>query len=282
MTRLYINWDLDPVIINVFGFPLKYYGLLFACGLILCFYILKSIFKKEGLSETAHEALFVYGIIGIFVGARLGHCFFYDFEYYSNNLLKIILPVKKTLNGEYKFIGFAGLASHGGTIGLIISLFFYSKKHKIKFLKILDLIAIVAPLGATFIRIANLMNSEMIGNQTSVPWAFVFRNIDNIPRHPAQLYEAISYFIIFSIIIIIYNTRNVKLGSGYLFGLAITLIFIMRVLIEFVKINQVEFEEGMKLNMGQILSIPFIIIGMVFIGINFLKKSNNIKTQNKL
>ena len=122
----------------------------------------------------------------------------------------------------------------------------------------------------------------MIGNQTSVPWAFVFRNIDNIPRHPAQLYEAISYFIIFSIIIIIYNTRNVKLGSGYLFGLAITLIFIMRVLIEFVKINQVEFEEGMKLNMGQILSIPFIIIGMVFIGINFLKKSNNIKTQNKL
>lgn len=272
MIALYINWDFDSEIINIYGFPLKYYGLLFACGLLLCMYILKGIFRRENLKDSAHEALFIYGIVGIFIGARLGHCLFYDFDYYSKNLLEIILPIKKTLNGEYKFIGFAGLASHGGTVGLLISLYLYSKKYEIKYLKILDLIAIVAPLGATFIRLANLMNSEMIGNPTTMPWAFIFKRVDNIPRHPAQLYEAISYFLIFLIIFIIYKTKNIKLGNGFFFGLAITLIFAMRILIEFVKINQVEFEEGMKLNMGQILSIPFIIIGMYFVLINLMKK----------
>lgn len=265
MTALYINWDFNSEIINLFGFPIKYYGLLFASGLLLCMYVLKDIFKTEKLEESAHEALFVYGIIGIFVGARLGHCLFYDFEYYSKNLLEIILPFKKTLNGEYKFIGFAGLASHGGTVGLIISLYLYSKKYKISYLKILDLIAIVAPLGATFIRLANLMNSEMIGNPTTMPWAFVFKNVDNIPRHPAQLYEAISYILIFITVLSIYKIKKITLGNGFLFGLSITLIFLMRILIEFVKINQVEFEDGMFLNMGQLLSLPFIVIGLFFV-----------------
>jgi phosphatidylglycerol:prolipoprotein diacylglycerol transferase len=202
---------------------------------------------------------------------RLGHCLFYDFDYYSKNLLEIILPIKKTLNGEYKFIGFAGLASHGGTVGLLISLYLYSKKHEIKYLKILDLIAIVAPLAGTFIRLANLMNSEIIGNPTTMPWAFIFRRVDNIPRHPAQLYEAISYFLIFIAVFSIYKTKNIKLGNGLLFGLTITLIFIMRILIEFLKINQVDFEKGMSLNMGQILSIPFVLLGLYFVSFNLLK-----------
>ena len=275
MIGLYINWDFDDEIINIFGFPLKYYGLLFGGGLLLCTYILKGIYKKENLNDNAHEALFVYGIIGIFVGARLGHCLFYDFEYYSKNILEAFLPIKISPTGIIKFIGYSGLASHGGTIGLIISLFLYSKKYSIKYLKILDLIAIVAPLGATFIRLANLMNSEMIGNPTTLPWAFVFKKIDNIPRHPAQLYEAISYLMIFIIMIAIYKTKKIRLGNGFMFGLAITLIFIMRILIEFVKINQVEFENGMKLNMGQILSIPFIIIGMYFVSKNIIKKEEN-------
>lgn len=265
MIALYINWDFDSEIITILGFPLKYYGLLFASGLLLCIFILKGIFKRENLKDSAHEALFIYGIVGIFVGARLGHCLFYDFDYYSKNLLEIFLPIKKTLEGEYEFVGFAGLASHGGAVGLIISLYLYSKKHQIKYLKVLDLISIVAPLGAAFIRLANLMNSEMIGNPTTLPWAFIFRRIDDIPRHPAQLYEAISYLIIFIVIFITYKSKKIQLGNGFYFGLAITFIFIMRVLIEFVKINQVEFEEGMKFNMGQILSIPFIIIGMYFV-----------------
>jgi phosphatidylglycerol:prolipoprotein diacylglycerol transferase len=271
MIALYINWDFDSEIINILGFPLKYYGLLFACGLLLCMYILKGIFKRENLNDNAHEALLIYGIIGIFVGARLGHCLFYDFDYYSKNLLEIILPIKKTLNGEFKFIGYAGLASHGGTIGLICSLYLYSRKYKIKYLKILDLIAIVAPLGATFIRLANLMNSEMIGNPTSMPWAFVFKRVDNIPRHPSQLYEAISYLAIFLIVFATYKTKNLKLGNGFYFGLSITLIFIMRILIEFLKTNQVDFEKGMSLNMGQLLSIPFVILGLYFILLNFQK-----------
>jgi prolipoprotein diacylglyceryl transferase len=272
MIALYINWDFDSEIINILGFPLKYYGLLFACGLLLSMYILKIIFKRENLKDSAHEALFVYGIVGILVGARLGHCLFYDFDYYSKNLLEIILPIKKTLTGEYKFIGYAGLASHGGTIGLIISLYLYSKKYEIKYLKVLDLIAIVAPLGATFIRLANLMNSEMIGNPTTMPWAFIFRKVDTIPRHPAQLYEAISYLLIFILVFTVYKTKNIKLGNGFLFGLAITLIFTMRILIEFLKTNQVEFEDGMKLNMGQILSIPFVLIGLFFMMKNSRKK----------
>lgn len=278
MIALYINWDLDSEIINIFGFPLKYYGLLFGCGLFLSTYILKGVYKKENLNDNAHEALFVYGLIGIFAGARIVHCLFYDFDYYSNNILEMFLPIKINQIGEIQFIGYSGLASHGGTIGLIISLYLYSNKYKIKYLKILDLIAIVAPLGATFIRLANLMNSEMIGNPTTMPWAFIFRKIDNIPRHPAQLYEAIAYLIIFIITFTIYKTVNIKLGNGFLFGLVITLIFTMRILIEFLKINQVEFEEGMKLNMGQILSIPFIIVGIYFIGKNFIKNKIEYKT----
>lgn len=275
MISFYINWDFDSEIINILGFPIKYYGLLFASGLLLSMSLLKGVFKKENLSDNAHEALFIYGILGIFIGARLGHCIFYDFEYYSKNLLEIILPIKKTVDGTYKFIGFAGLASHGGTVGLILSLYLYSKKYKIKYLKILDMIAIVAPLGATFIRLANLMNSEMIGNPTTLPWAFIFKRIDNTPRHPAQLYEAISYFIIFTIVYSIYKKGKASLGSGYLFGIVITLIFIMRILIEFVKIDQVAFENGMLLNMGQILSIPFIGIGIYFIRNSAIKRNIN-------
>ena len=152
---------------NFFGFPLKYYGFLFGCGLLLCVYILKGIFKRENLNDNTHEALFIYGLLGIFLGARLGHCLFYDFDYYSKNLLEIVLPIKKTLNGGYEFIGYAGLASHGGAVGLILSLYVYSKKYEIKYIKTLDLIAIVTPIGATFIRLANLMNSEMIGHPTT-------------------------------------------------------------------------------------------------------------------
>ena len=278
MIALYINWNFDSEIINILGFPLKYYGLLFGGGLLLCTYVLKGVYKTENLKENAHEALFVYGIIGIFVGARLGHCLFYDFDYYSKNILEIFLPIKINQINEIKFIGYAGLASHGGTIGLIVSLYLYSKKYDLKYLKTLDLIAIVAPLGAAFIRLANLMNSEMIGNPTRMPWAFIFRKVDNIPRHPAQLYEAIAYFIIFIIIFTFYKTKKYNVGNGLLFGLAITLIFVMRILIEFVKINQVQFEEGMKLNMGQILSIPFIIIGIYFMSKNLIKTKSEYKT----
>ncbi|MCW2120860.1 prolipoprotein diacylglyceryl transferase [Flavobacterium sp. 7A] len=273
MMSLYINWDFNSEIASIYGFPLKYYGLLFASGLVLSMFILKGIFKTENLDKDAHESLFLYGIVGIFVGARLGHCFFYDFEYFSQHIIEIFLPIQKNSSGNYYFIGYAGLASHGGTVGLIFSLYLYSKKFKIKYLTILDLIAIVAPLGATFIRLANLMNSEMIGNPTTMPWAFVFTQIDNVPRHPTQLYEAITYLIIFIIVFSIYKSKKIQLGNGFYFGLSTTLIFIMRILIEFLKIDQSEFEKGMPLNMGQLLSTPFILVGLYFVIKSFKKNS---------
>lgn len=277
MNLLYINWDINPEIANILGIPIKYYGLLFLAGLVLSLNILKRIYKKEGLSTQAHEALFSYALIGILVGARLGHCLFYDFDYYSQHPLEIFLPVQKGPDGSYHFTGFAGLASHGGGIGLVIMLLIYARKYAIPFMTVLDAIAIVLPLGGTFIRLANLMNSEIIGVPTDVPWAFIFRQTDDLPRHPAQLYEAISYFIIFLSVYFIYRKNIFKIGKGFYFGISILLIFIMRILIEFIKVDQVEFEHGMILNMGQLLSIPFVLLGLFFIIKSILEKGK-IKT----
>ncbi len=277
MNLLYINWDINPEIVNILGIPIKYYGLLFLAGLVLSLNILKRIYKKEGLSTQAHEALFSYALIGILVGARLGHCLFYDFDYYSQHPLETFLPVQKGPDGSYHFTGFAGLASHGGGIGLVIMLLIYARKYAIPFMTVLDAIAIVLPLGGTFIRLANLMNSEIIGIPTDVPWAFIFRQVDDLPRHPAQLYEAISYFIIFLSVYFIYRKNIFKIGKGFYFGISILLIFIMRILIEFIKVDQVEFEHGMILNMGQLLSIPFVLLGLFFIIKSILEKGK-IKT----
>lgn len=272
MNLLYINWNVDPEIVNILGIPLKYYGLLFLTGLILSLNILKKIYKKENLSTQAHEALFSYALIGILVGARLGHCLFYDFDYYSQHPIEIFLPIQKGPDGAYHFIGFAGLASHGGGIGLMIMLLLYSRKFSIPLMTVLDAIAIVLPLAGVFIRLANLMNSEIIGIPTDVPWAFIFEKVDNLPRHPAQLYEAISYLLIFILIYLIYKKDIFKIGKGFYFGISILLIFIMRILIEFVKVDQAEFEHGMSLNMGQLLSIPFVILGLFFMIKSILEK----------
>lgn len=272
MTQLYINWDASPEIVNISGFPLKYYGLLFCIGLILCYQLSAKIYKKEKLSFKAHEALFGYAFIGILAGARLGHCFFYDFDYYSQHPLEIFLPIQMGPDGSYHFSGYAGLASHGGVIGLIIMMILYARKYSISLLRIFDVIAIVAPLGGAFIRLGNLMNSEIIGTPSNLPWAFIFRHVDDVPRHPAQLYEAISYFIIFFLVYYIYKKDIIKPGKGFYFGINICLIFIMRIAIEFIKVDQVNFEKGMTLNMGQILSIPFIFLGLYFIIKNLMDR----------
>ncbi|OCA72962.1 prolipoprotein diacylglyceryl transferase [Chryseobacterium arthrosphaerae] len=272
MSLLYINWDINPEIANILGIPLKYYGLLFLTGLVLSLNVLKSIYKKENLSAKAHDALFTYALIGIMVGARLGHCIFYDFDYYSQHPLEIFLPIQQGPDGTYHFTGFAGLASHGGGIGLVIALLLYARKYTIPFMTVLDAIAIVLPLGGTFIRLANLMNSEIIGIPTDVPWAFIFRQVDDLPRHPAQLYEAISYMVIFLLVYFIYRKNIFRIGQGFYFGTSILLIFIMRILIEFIKVDQVEFEHGMILNMGQLLSIPFVLLGLFFMIRSILEK----------
>ena len=272
----YIHWNIDPEIINIFDISIRYYGILFVGGLVLCMFILKEIFKKEGISLNKLEKLSIYGIIGIFAGARLAHCLFYEPSYYLSHPLEIILPIQPTVDGGYKFTGYQGLASHGGVLGLIIALIIYARKTKESIIKTIDLIAIVAGLGACFIRIANLMNSEIIGIPTNVPWAFIFERVDSLPRHPAQLYEAIAYLLIFGLMLYLYKTKWENLKNGFFFGLVITLIFVSRFFIEFIKEKQVPFEEQMKLDMGQLLSIPFIVLGIGFI-IHGLVKTKKIR-----
>ena len=273
----YIHWNIDPEIINLFGISIRYYGLFFVAGLILCLHVLRWMYKQENIPKENLEKLSIYCFIGILAGARLGHCLFYEPSYYLAHPLEMILPIKFLEEGGIKFTGYQGLASHGGALGLIIALILYSGKTKHAFINTIDLIAIVAGLGGGFIRLANFMNSEIIGVATNKSWGFIFERVDNIPRHPAQLYEAISYFFIFILMILLYKTRREKLRNGFFFGLTLILIFTARFLIEFVKERQVGFEDNMPLDMGQILSIPYIILGIIFIIYGFHKTN---KTSN--
>src|SRR6266542_5689043 len=275
MTINYIHWNVDPEIFNLFGISLRYYGTLFVGGLILCMVVLHWIFKNENIPLAHLEKLSIYGMIGIFVGARLGHCLFYEPSYFLSHPLEIILPIQPTADGGYKLAGFQGLASHGGILGLLIALYIYSRKTKQSMIGTIDLIAVVTGLGFGLIILGNFMNSEIIGIPTTKPWGVIFERIDNLPRHPAQLYEAISYFIIFAIMIILYKKMSAKLKNGFFFGFATVLFCIARFIIEFVKEDQVGFENGMTFNMGQLLSLPYIAMGVGFIIYGLIKTKNN-------
>ena len=264
---LTINWNPDPELFNLFGsFPIRYYGLLWGIGIVLSCIIVQRQYLDRKISEDKFTPLFFYCVIGITLGARLGHCIFYDWSYYQNHLIEMILPIRQFPGEGWKWIGYKGLASHGGTLGLIIALWLYCRKTKMHYMDVLDMIAVATPICACCIRLANLMNSEIIGKPTDMPWAFVFEQVDMLPRHPAQLYEAIAYFIFFLGMIYLYkkSDHGQKLHRGFFFGLCLTEIFVFRFFVEFLKENQVDFENTMTLNMGQWLSVPFVIIGIYF------------------
>lgn len=262
---LFISWGPSPEIVQLFGkFALRYYSLLFASGLILGYYLMQHIYKKEKLPLESLEQLSVYVFLGVLIGARVGHCLFYEPTYYLHHLHEMILPFRFGPNG-FEFTGFQGLASHGGGTGVIIALAIYCKKTKTNFLWLTDRVALLVPLAGGFIRLGNLMNSEIIGSPSNLPWAFVFELRDSIPRHPAQLYEAISYFILFGALYYLYVNYRDNKGNGYIFGVFLVLVSVIRFFIEFVKKNQVNFEEGMALNMGQLLSLPFLLVGIYLI-----------------
>ena len=264
----YIHWRVNPVIFEIFGIPVQYYGVLFVSGLLAAIWVLNKIFEENEISKELLEKLITYSVIGVFIGARLGHCLFYEPGYFLSHPIEMILPISPKTDGGYVFTGYRGLSSHGGAIGLLSALAFYCFNTRQNLIRMLDYIAIVAPVAACFIRIGNLMNSEIIGKPATVPWAFIFERIDNIPRHPAQLYESIAYLIIFIMTVLLYkkskNNKNSK-NSGFFFGIVLVSVFIFRFFIEFIKENQVYFENAMTLDMGQILSIPFIITGIIFI-----------------
>jgi prolipoprotein diacylglyceryl transferase len=272
-----IHWNPDPEIVNIFGISIRYYGLLFTGGLIFCICILSRIFKRENIPSEHLEKLVIYGMIGILAGARLGHCLFYEPSYYFSHPLEMILPVTFPPDGGVKFTGYQGLASHGGVLGLLIALFFYSRKTKHSMIYIFDLIAVVIALEFGFIRLGNFMNSEIIGIPTTLPWSVIFERVDNIPRHPAQLYEAISYFIIFTIMMILYQKMKDRLKNGFFFGFATVLCVTARFLIEFVKENQEGFEDGMIFNMGQLLSLPYLVVGIGFVIYGLWRTKSSVK-----
>jgi prolipoprotein diacylglyceryl transferase len=266
-----LTWNVDPVIYWITDtFPLKYYGILFATGLMLGYLIVKKIYQKENIPVENLEKLSTYIVIGTLLGARLGHCFFYDFSYYSHNLIEILLPIKR-IGDTYKFIGFQGLASHGGAIGVLTAIIIYSRKYKTDLFWILDRVAIAVPVAGAFIRLGNFMNSEIYGKPTNGNWGVIFQKDDLIPRHPTQLYEASAYLLIFGILLLLYKSEKFKKPNGVIFGIFLTLLFTARFMIEFFKENQVNFENEMIINMGQVLSIPFILTGLIII---FLKRKN--------
>ena len=245
-----IHWNPDPELFRVGPLAPRWYGLMFAVGFLIAYQIMLGIFRREGRSEYEVYRLFLYAFIGTMVGARLGHVLFYQPEYYLSHPLEIL----KIWEG--------GLASHGGTLGVLLAVWLYLRKSDMKYLWLGDRMAVAIPLVAGFIRLGNLFNSEIIGKPTSLPWAFVFERVDSIPRHPAQLYESLCYFAIFFINRALYKKWGADAPTGRLLGIMFTGIFAARILIEFIKENQVPFESSMPLNMGQLLSIPFVIFGL--------------------
>ena len=276
----YILWNPDVVAFSFGPVEIRWYSLLWCIGLFAVYQLMHYLFKEQKLGEDKFEPMFLYCFLGILIGARLGHCLFYEPEYYLSRPMEMILPMRKFADGEWHFTGYEGLASHGGTLGLMIAIILYSRNVKLNLMHVLDNVAIVTPICACAIRLGNLMNSEIIGHPTDVPWAFVFERVDMLPRHPGQLYEAICYAIFFFIGWFIYRLSlkketmeryksndkkpfvDIRVGSGFYFGLCLFLIFLSRIFIELTKENQVDFESGMMFNMGQLLSVPFVLLGL--------------------
>lgn len=268
MDFLQIIWEPASDGIRLFGnFKIHYYSMMWIVAFVLGYRIMKKIYTNENQSHEKLDSLFMYSVLGIMIGARLGHVIFYQAELFREDFFSVFLPFK--FSGGFEFTGFRGLASHGATIGMIVSMYLYNKKVlKKSILWILDRVVIACASGAIFIRIGNFFNSEIIGKpaEEGLPWAVVFKNIDNIPRHPGQLYEAFGYLFVFLIVYFIYWKTKKGTQEGYLFGLFLLLLMTVRVFVEQFKIAQVDGREDWILgfNTGQILSIPFILIGVYF------------------
>ncbi len=261
----YIEWNPAPEIFTIPGidWPVRWYGLMWALAFIASHFIMNRVFKKEGRTEKDLDTLTLYIILGTVLGARFGHCLFYgpwfdEYDALGNLINEGYLSHPLNMLKVYE----GGLASHGGAIGIIIAMILYCRKTKESWLWLFDRLVVVVPLAGMFIRLGNLINSEIIGHITTVPWAFIFLQEDSHPRHPAQLYEAIYCFFLFIFMYRFWKNKRSTVGQGYMFGMLCVLLFIERFVDEFFKENQVAFEGSLPINMGQILSIPFILIGI--------------------
>ena len=249
------HWNADPEIFSIGPVTLRWYGLLFALGFLLGLFMVRRMFLAENAPEEWLDKCFMYMVVGTVVGARLGHVFFYDWDYYSQNLIEIPMVWK------------GGLASHGGAIGIITALWLFSRSvSKKSVLWIMDKVAAPTALAGCFIRLGNLMNSEILGKPTDSEWAFIFTRVDQTPRYPAQLFESITYLFCFFILYYVYWYTDKKEKLGYLFGLFMVLIWGSRFFLEYFKQSQggIETAFGNVLSTGQLLSIPFVLIGLYY------------------
>ena len=283
MINLFINWDVSPTIFTVGSFELRWYSLLFTMVFIAGYLILQRIFKKEGVKNDYLDKLFIYVFLGVLIGARVGHCLFYEFQYFIVRPWEIILPFDFSTG---KFTGFQGLSSHGGAIGILFMIYLYCKKTKLYYMWVLDRLVIVVALAGLFIRTGNLMNSEIYGNPTTLPWGFIFmRNGETVAKHPTQIYEALTYFSIFLVLLWYYLKKARKPKAGTVFGWFLILVFGCRSILELLKENQEAFEEGMLMNMGQLLSLPFVALGIFVLYLSHKGKFKDIvfiNSNNKL
>ncbi len=277
MSIAFIRWNVDPEIFNLGFWGLRYYSLLFVAGIVLGYIFMKKIFEKEKLSQELLDKLAIYVFFGTVLGARLGHCIFYEWDYYQNHILEMILPWRGTIGKDFEFVGYQGLASHGGAIGIVIALLIFSRLNKINFIRIMDYMGVVVPLAGACIRFGNLFNSEIYGVETNLPWGFIFElRHETVPKHPTQLYEAFAYLAIFGILYTLYLKKRHVLPRGFIFGWFLIMLFSARFFIEFIKEVQVDFESTMTLNMGQWLSIPFVLAGIALV-IWSKSKTNTVK-----
>jgi len=262
----YVTWNVSPEIFTIGGFSLRYYSAFFAIGFILAYFIIKHYYRKENIPQKELDRLTIFVVLGGIIGARLGHCIFYEPSYFltSKHWMEMILPFSFS---PFKFTGFQGLASHGGAIGVLVSVFIFKFKSKQDgFLSITDKLVIPIGFVGALIRFGNLMNSEIYGYPTDLPWGFLFvRNGDTLPCHPTQIYEALCYIIVSVVLILLYKRKDFAEKHGLMLGAFLIMVFTARFFIEFFKQNQEAFEEGMSLNMGQILSIPAIVCGIVLV-----------------
>ena len=266
MNFLAIKWN-PSIGIDLGFFTIRWYSLMFVIAFVLGLRFMKKIYKNDGIDENKLDPLFMYTFVSMLIGMRLGEVFFYNWSYYQNHLLEIFIPFKKLADGSWKFVGFAGFASHGAAVGIPIALYFYAKKHLGKsWLFILDRMGIMVALAGFFIRLGNFFNSEIYGKPTGTNFGVIFTaDGQTVPRHPTQLYEAFSYLILFFVLWYFYWKTDKKQKEGFLFGVFMIALWSLRFCIEFLKEAQIEGREDWvfnSLNTGQVLSIPLVLIGV--------------------
>lgn len=271
---LSIVWDFDPVMISLGSFEIRYYGLMWAIAILLAAKFFDNFVKREGLPEQVSESIFLYGTLGTILGSRLGHCLFYDPDFYLSHPWEIITGFRD-----------GGMASHGAAIGILVGLWLFSRKNKLPYIWSLDRIMVGVAIGGAVVRFGNLFNSEIFGTPTSLPWGFEFvrsakwvREFAPAAVHPTQIYEALCYVITFIVLVVLYYRYDMaRRRPGLMFGVGLVGIFVTRFLIESIKVNQEAFEEGMALNMGQWLSVPFILLAGVMIYRALRKPAEEVK-----